>query len=89
MMKIYPNPARSLAYVSIPDEMKKGGNMTVRNKVGEIIQECIFSENNANVIPVDLTGHPAGFYNVALADEACEISAELLNLVESDNTAVV
>lgn len=88
-MKVYPNPARSFAYVSIPVELKKGGNLTIRNNTGEIIEERIFSENDAHVIPLDLSGHPNGLYNVALADGKSEVSADLLNLVASDNSALV
>ena len=80
-MKVYPNPAKSLAYVSIPSEMKKGGNLIVRNKMGDIIEERAFTEHDARIIPLDLSGQPNGFYNVALVDETIDISTDLLNLV--------
>lgn len=88
-MKVYPNPARSLAYVSIPAELKKGGNLIIRNNSGEIIEERIFSENDAQIISLDFSGQPNGLYNVALDDGISEVSADLLNLVASDNSALV
>jgi len=88
-MKIYPNPSRSIAYVSIPAELKNGGQMVVRNKTGEVIEERSFSENDAHVIPVDLRNMPNGFYNISLVNESLEMSSELLSLVETETSEAV
>lgn len=88
-MKIFPNPARSIAYVSIPTEMKKGGNLVIRNNTGEIIEEKSFAENNSQVIPLDLSGQPNGFYNVSLEDDHMEMNSDLLNLVDSRETVLI
>ena len=61
----------------------------IRNKTGQIIEEKSFAENNANVIPLDLTGQPNGFYNISLADENLEMNSDLLNLVESRETVLI
>lgn len=81
-MKIYPNPARSKAFISLPDEFKKGGNLVVTNKMGEIIQTQEIAKDSSSVISLDLTNQPNGLYKVSLSDQSTEMSGELLNLSE-------
>lgn len=82
MIKVYPNPARATAYVSIPSVMKGSVSLIVRNSDGEIIEENIYVENNTQLITLNLAGHPNGFYKVTLSDKSQEMSYELLNLGE-------
>jgi hypothetical protein len=82
MIKVYPNPARSTAYVSIPSTMKGSVSLTVRNSNGEIIEENIYAEDDTQLITLNLSGHPNGFYKVILSDKSQELSYELLNLGE-------
>jgi hypothetical protein len=80
-MKIYPNPARSTTYVSVPSDMKEKGKMIVRNNVGAIIEKRSYSLNDSRLLSLDLTSHPTGMYNVELTDGSMEVSSDLLNLV--------
>lgn len=80
-MKIYPNPARSTAYVSVPSEMKENGKLIVRNKLGAVIEKRSFSLNESRLLSLDLTCHPTGMYNVELTDGSMEVNSDLLNLV--------
>lgn len=86
-MKIYPNPARSTTYISIPSEMKGKGNLTVTNSEGIVVEEREFSADTTRILSLDLTSQPNGFYKVFLADKNCEVSNEILNLVDQ-NAAV-
>lgn len=82
-MKIYPNPTRSTAYISIPSAMKKGGRITITNKVGDIIEVSKFTGNSFQLIPIDLSEQPNGFYKISLMDDISEVSYELLNLSQN------
>jgi hypothetical protein len=82
-MKVYPNPTKSTAYVSIPTSMTKGGSLTITNRGGEVVQESAFLENNFQLIPIDLSEHPNGLYKVSLNDDLQEVSYDLLNLSQN------
>lgn len=82
-MKIYPNPSKSTAYVSIPGELASGYNLTITNTSGERVYEQAFGELSHVVIPLDLRNHPSGLYRVTLGNEVEEMSNDLLLL--SDN----
>ena len=79
-MKVYPNPTRSTAYVSIPSEIQGIGHLTIKNQAGETIEETCFCGKSAQLIPLNLQGQPNGFYKVTLNDGTREMSYELLNL---------
>jgi hypothetical protein len=82
-MKIYPNPSKSTAYLSIPGELSSGYNLTITNTKGERVLEQVFGELSNVVIPLDLTNQPSGFYKVTLGNEVEEMSNDLLLLSEN------
>lgn len=79
-MKVYPNPANAIAYISVPSEMKNGGNLTVTNKSGDTIFQQSFTESNTQLLPLDLSEQPNGMYKVTLGNEEQEVSYDFLNL---------
>jgi hypothetical protein len=83
-MKIYPNPARSTAHISIPSELKEGGKLIVRKIGGEIIEKRNFSVSNSQILSLDLKKHPIGMYKVSLSNENAEFSTDLLHLLSSN-----
>lgn len=86
-MRIYPNPARSTTYISIPPEIKGKGNLTVTNREGIVVEERAFSADTTRILSLDLTNQPNGFYKVFLTDKNSEFSNEILNMVDQ-NAAV-
>jgi hypothetical protein len=82
-MKVYPNPTKSTAYVSLPSNMTNGGNLKITNRVGDVVEELSFAENNFQLIPIDLSEQPNGFYKVSLVDDMQEVSYDLLNLSQN------
>ena len=83
-MKIYPNPARSTTYISIPSEMKDGGRLIVRNNFGAIVEKQNFTVEESKLIALDLRCHPNGVYNVSLSDDKLEVNSDLVKLVSSN-----
>jgi len=81
-MKIYPNPTKSTAYISVPKEMEKGGKLTVTNRDGQLICNTLFEENQFQLIPLDFSDQPNGFYKITLENEDASVSNELLNLAD-------
>jgi hypothetical protein len=79
-MKIYPNPTKSTTYISVPKEMEKGGKLTVTNRDGHLVCNTQFEENQFQLIPLDFTDQPNGFYKITLENEHASVSNELLNL---------
>ncbi len=85
-MKIYPNPARSTAYIRVPSQMKGQSSLTVTNRKGIVIEERAFSADETKLLALDLTGQPNGLYNVYLSDEQLVLCDELLNLVDQNSS---
>jgi len=83
-MKIYPNPTRSTAYISVPSEFINGGNLGVRNQGGEIIEARTFKGYDSQLLSLDLSKQPTGLYKVSLSDDSAEVSSDLLNLMNSN-----
>jgi len=79
-MKIYPNPTKSTAFVSIPSGLSMGSSLRITNKMGELIDEHQFSEQSEELIPIDLSQQPAGFYTISVSDECGETSYDLLKI---------
>ena len=88
-MKIYPNPSRTTAYISIPSKMKTGGKLTVTNSEGDTICRNTFDENQFQLIPLDLTDQPNGFYKITLENDLHTECNELLNLANVDCPVLV
>ena len=82
-MKIYPNPSKSTTYISVPEELVEGCNLTVTNTSGELVFEQDFAGMGNMVIPLDLRNQPSGLYRVTLDNGAHEVSNELLHLSAS------
>lgn len=82
-MKVYPNPTRSKAFVSLPAGKAKGRNLIIKNKAGDIIQKLMLDDDNLQLLPIDFSSEPNGLYSVSLEDGVEKISYEILNLSQN------
>jgi hypothetical protein len=79
-MKIYPNPSRSKTYISVPEELKSGGTLTIKNKKGIVISEQAYARVESQLIPLDMSSQPYGIYEITLENEGHTASNDLINL---------
>ena len=83
-MKIYPNPCKSVTYVSIPHDLQPGSNLTVTNNHGDLVYEKSIEDIHPDIIPVDLSNCPYGLYRITIGNDMHQESNELL-LLNSQN----
>ncbi len=67
-IKVYPNPAKDMLYISLPENMKDEISLNLYDSYGKTVMNCIVNDisRNGNTIQLNISKLPSGIYSLSV-----------------------